>query len=114
MKHTTGLNIVADTLTKVIEIPTGYKASVSNFFASNQQGNNKYITVYWQHAHDANHKIYIVKEYVITANNYLQFSDNMVMQSGDSIWVLTDVGSAMSVIVSYDLYKENTVPFMAD
>ena len=114
MKHTVGLNITADTLTKIVEIPKGYKAVVSTLFASNQQGNNKYITMYWQHAHDANHKIYIVKEYVISANNYLQFSDSMVMQSGDSIWVLTELASAMSVIVSFDLYKENTVPFMAD
>jgi len=114
MKHTVGLNITADTLTKVVEIPNGYKAVVSTLFASNQEGNNKYITMYWQHAHDANHKIYIVKEYVISANNYLQFSDSMVMQSGDSIWVLTELASAMSVIVSFDLYKENTVPFMAD
>jgi hypothetical protein len=82
MKHTVGKVIVPATLTEVFAVPAGYKAQVSTLFASNHQGNNKWITLYWQHAHDANHKIYVVTEFVISANNYLQFSDSMVMQVG--------------------------------
>jgi hypothetical protein len=33
----------------------------------------------------------------------------MVMQSGDSIQVLTETGSEMSVIASFDLYKEAAI-----
>jgi hypothetical protein len=36
------------------------------------------------------------------------------MQSGDSIWVITEAASDMSVMASFDLYKENTAPFIAD
>ena len=106
MKHSVGKVIPAATLTELFKVPAGYKAEVSTLFASNHTGNNKAITLYWQHAHDITHKIYIVFDYVLSANNYLQFSDSMVMQSGDSIQVLTEAVSEMSVIASFDLYKE--------
>ena len=109
MKHSVGKVIQPATLTEVFKVPAGYKAEVSTLFASNHTGNNKFITLYWQHAHDINHKIYIVTAYVINANNYLKFSDSMVMQSGDSIQVLTEAGSEMSVIASFDLKKEQAV-----
>ena len=109
MKHTVGKVIQPDTLTELFKVPAGYKAEVSTLFVSNRQGNNKTVSVYWQHAHDINHKIYIITEYVLTANNYVQFSDSMVMQSGDSIQVLTEAGSDMSVIASFDLRKEQAV-----
>ena len=109
MKHSVGKVIQPATLTELFKVPAGYKAEVSTLFASNHTGNNKTITLYWQHAHDINHKIYIVTAYVINANNYLKFSDSMVMQSGDSIQVLTEAGSEMSVIASFDLRKEQAV-----
>ena len=109
MKHTVGKVIQPATLTELFKVPAGYKAEVSTLFASNHTGNNKFITLYWQHAHDITHKIYIVTAYVINANNYLKFSDSMVMQSGDSIQVLTEAGSDMSVIASFDLRKEQAV-----
>jgi hypothetical protein len=109
MKHSVGKVIQPATLTELFKVPAGYKAEVSTLFASNHTGNNKFITLYWQHAHDINHKIYIVTAYVINANNYLKFSDSMVMQSGDSIQVLTEAGSEMSVIASFDLRKEQAV-----
>jgi hypothetical protein len=109
MRHTVGKVIQPATLTELFKVPAGYKAEVSTLFASNHTGNNKFITLYWQHAHDINHKIYIVTAYVINANNYLKFSDSMVMQSGDSIQVLTEAASDMSVIASFDLRKEQAV-----
>jgi hypothetical protein len=109
MKHSVGKVIQPATLTELFKVPAGYKAEVSTLFASNHTGNNKFITLYWQHAHDINHKIYIVTAYVINANNYLKFSDSMVMQSGDSIQVLTETASDMSVIASFDLRKEQAV-----
>ena len=109
MKHSVGKVIQPATLTELFKVPAGYKAEVSTLFASNHTGNNKFITLYWQHAHDINHKIYIVFNYILHSNNYLQFSDSMVMQSGDSIQVLTEAGSDMSVIASFDLKKEQAV-----
>ena len=109
MKHTVGKVIQPETLTELFKVPAGYKAEVSTLFVSNRQGNNKTVSVYWQHAHDITHKIYIITEYVLTANNYVQFSDSMVMQSGDSLQILTEAGSLMNVMASFDLRKEQAV-----
>ena len=109
MKHTVGKVIQPDTLTELFKVPAGYKAEVSTLFVSNRQGNNKTVSVYWQHAHDITHKIYIITEYILTANHYVQFSDSMVMQSGDSIQVLTEAASLMNAMASFDLYKEQAV-----
>jgi len=106
MNHTVGKVIQPATLTEIFTVPAGYKAKVSTLFASNHEGNNKFITMYWQHAHDIDHKIYIVTDFIISANNYLEFNDCVVMQSGDSIQVLTEAASLMSVMASFDLYKE--------
>ena len=109
MFHTVGKVIQPATLTELFKVPAGYKAKVSTLFASNRQGNNKTISIYWQHAHDIDHKIYIITEYVLNANDYVQFSDSMVMQSGDSIQVLTEAASLMNVMASFDLYKEAAI-----
>jgi hypothetical protein len=112
MKHTVGKVIVPATLTELFAVPAGYKAQVSTLFASNRQGTHKTISIYWQHAHDIDHKIYIITEYSLNANDYVQFSDSMVMQSGDSIQVLLQkLPQIMNVMASFDLYKENTVTF---
>jgi hypothetical protein len=109
MYHTVGKVIEPATLTELFTVPAGYKAKVSTLFVSNRQGNNKTVSVYWQHAHDITHKIYIITEYILTANHYVQFSDSMVMQSGDSIQVLTEAASLMNAMASFDLYKEQAV-----
>ena len=106
MNHTVGKIIQPATLTELFTVPAGCKVKVSTLFASNRQGNNKLVSMYWQHAHDIDHKIYIITNYVLTANNYVQFGDSMVMQSGDSIQVLTEADSLMNVMASFDLYKE--------
>jgi hypothetical protein len=109
MKHTVGKVIQPATLTELFKVPAGYKAEVSTLFASNRQGSHKTVSIYWQHAHDIDHKIYIITEYNLNANHYVQFSDSMVMQSGDSIQVLTEAGSLMNVMASFDLRKEQAV-----
>ena len=106
MFHTIGKIIQPDTLTELFTVPAGYKTKVSTLFASNRQGNNKFVSMYWQQAHNIDHKIYIITNYILNANNYVQFSDSMVMQSGDSIQVLTEADSLMNVMASFDLYKE--------
>ena len=106
MFHTIGKVIQPDALTELFTVPAGYKAKVSTLFASNRQGNNKFVSMYWQQAHNIDHKIYIITNYILNANNYVQFSDSMVMQSGDSIQVLTEADSLMNVMASFDLYRE--------
>jgi hypothetical protein len=106
MKHSIGLNPIAGTLTTIFTIPTGFKADVNSLFISNATGNNKHFTIYWQHAHDVSHKVYIVTEAIVAPNSYIQYTDSLVMQSGDSLHFNSEAGSAPSVIASFDFYKE--------
>lgn len=107
MKHSIGVDIPANTLTELFTVPNGYVADVSMLFVTNNGSGNANASVYWQHAHDANHKIYILKEATVSAKTFLQFSNgSVVFKSGDSMKVLTAAGSTFAVIVTFDLRKE--------
>jgi len=115
MKHTVGLQLVAGTANTVLTVPVGYKAEVSLLFISNLDANNKTTTAYWEHAHNTAHKIYIIDTYPMASHSFIQFSSgSIIMQSGDKFVVTPEAGATQSVMLTFDLYKENTVPFMAD
>ena len=109
MKHSIGHNPVATTLTTILTVPAGYKANVSTLFISNATGNNKHFTIYWQHAHDITHKVYIVTEAIVAPNSYIQYTDSLIMQAGDSLHFNSQAGSTPSVIASFDLYQEKNI-----
>lgn len=115
MKHTVGLQLVAGTANTVLIVPTGYKAEVTLLFISNLDANNKTTTAYWEHAHNTAHKIYIIDTYPMASHSFIQFSNgSIILQSGDKFVVTPEAGATQSVMLTFDLYKENTVPFMAD
>ena len=114
MKHSIWLNPVAATLTTILTVPAGYNANVSTLFISNATGNNKHFTIYWQYAHDITHKVYIVTEALVAPNSYIQYTDSLVMQAGDSLHFNSEAGSEPSVIASFDLYKETPIAFFGN
>jgi len=115
MKHSIGKQLTAGVANILFVVPTGYKAEVSLLFISNHTGNNKLVSAYWQHAHDINHKIRIIDNYLLAATEFIKFDGStIIMQSGDSMVLTPEVGSAMSAIATIDLYKQNTTPFFAD
>lgn len=115
MKHSIGKLLTAGVSNTLFTVPTGYKAEVSLLFISNHTGNNKTISAYWQHAHAESHQIIIIDGYPLAATEFIKFDGStIVLQSGDSIVLTPEAASAMSAIATIDLYKENTVPFMAD
>ena len=107
MKHSVGKLLTAGAANTLFIVPAGYKAEVFLLFISNHTGNNKTISAYWQHAHDAAHQIIIIDGYPLAATEFLKFDGStIVMQSGDSIVLTPEAGSNMSAIVTFDLYKE--------
>jgi len=115
MKHSVGKTLTAGTANTVLLVPAGYKAIVYVLFISNLDGNNKTTTAYWQHAHDATHKIYIIDNYPMSAHSFIQFSSGeVVFQAGDSLIVTPEAGASQTVIVTFDLIKEASVPYIAD
>ena len=115
MKHTIGLQLTAGVNNTVLTVPAGDKADVSLLFISNLDANNKTTSAYWEHAHNTAHKIYIIDTYPMASHSFIQFSNgSIIMQSGDKFVVTPEAGATQSVMLTFDLYKENTVPFMAD
>ena len=115
MKHSIGKLLTAGVANTLFTVPAGYKAEVSLLFVSNHTGNNKTISAYWQHAHDAAHQIRIIDGYLLAATEFLKFDGStIVMQTGDSLVFTPEAASEMSAIATIDLYKENTTPFFAD
>ena len=107
MKHSVGKLLTAGAANTLFIVPAGYKAEVSLLFISNHTGNNKTISAYWQHAHDAAHQIIIIDGYPLAATEFIKFDGStIVMQSGDSLVLTPEAGSNMSAIVTFDLYKE--------
>lgn len=104
MRHSIGRTLAASTETEILVVPNGYIADLSMLFISNTSGSTGSITVYWQHGHDASHKVYILNGTSLNSKDYLQFSNgNVIMKSGDSL-KLTPT-QEMNVIVTFDLLQ---------
>lgn len=106
MKHSVGKTITTTgSDVNVFTVPNGYVAEVSTLFISNTSGSTASVSVFWQHGHDATHKIYIINGKSLNSKDYLQFSDGLVMKSGDSMNIQTNT-SGISIIATFDLRKE--------
>ena len=113
MRHSVGKQLTAGVANTLFTVPNGYKAEVSLLFISNHTGNNKLISAYWQHAHDASHQIRIIDGYQLATTEFVKFDGStVVMQSGDSMVLTPESGSDMSAICTFELRKEpQTVAF---
>lgn len=106
MKHSVGKTITTTgTNIALFTVPQGYVAEVSTLFVSNSAGSTATVSIYWQHYHDATHQIYIINGRSLNSKDYLQFSDGLVMKSGDSLWVNVSTAD-ISFIATFDLRKE--------
>ena len=104
MKHSLGVTVPAATLTEVFTVPQGFVAEMDMLFIANHTSGAKTASVYWQHAHDAAHKIYIIYQKSLSAKEFLQFANgSVVFKPGDSLWVLTESGSDYTLISTFDL-----------
>ena len=107
MKYSIGKQLTAGTETTVFTVPNGYVAEVSLLFISNHTGNNKAVDAIWQYGTDPTRRIYIIDGYILTATNFVQFSNGvLVMQQGDSLRITPEAASTMSVIVTFDLHTQ--------
>lgn len=106
MKHSVGKTITTTgSDVELFTVPQGYVAEVTTLFVSNTSGSTATVSIFWQHYHDATHQIYIINGKSLNSKDYLQFSDGLVMKSGDSMWV--NIGtSGISFIATFDLRKE--------
>ena len=106
MKHSVGKTITTTgSDVELFTVPNGYVAEVTTLFISNTSGSTASVSVFWEHGHDASHQIYIINGKSLGSHDYIQFSDGLVLKSGDSIQVQTSRAN-VSFIATFDLRKE--------
>jgi len=110
MKHSIGIVPAAATLTKIFTVPPGHKALVTAVTVNVGAATAKTFTIYWQFADDASYKVYLSRAQSHATQDYpQQFTGNLIMQQGDSLWFDSEAGSTPSVIASFDLYQEKNI-----
>ncbi len=99
-----GISPVANTLTTVYTVPTGYYAKFTVMYIHNTGGNTKHITVQWYDA-SASSTLDILTAYNLTTKQYLQFDGTayIVLEEGDRLQITTEAGSTFSFIATFEV-----------
>lgn len=107
---TIGLNLVANTLTTVYTVPTGYYAKWNLMYLFNGTGSTKSMTVYWTDT-SAAADIYVLNQNNISSKEYLRIDGGayVVMEEGDKIMMQSETGSSFSTICTFELFKKDGV-----
>jgi len=103
----TGLNLTANTQTTVFTVPTGYYAKCILLHTANTSP-SKHISFNWHRASTSTN-IVVVSEQVLSARTTLDLLTNsqcFVMEEGDYISALSESGSSMSIVATFELYRK--------
>ena len=101
-----GLNLVANTLTTVYTVPTGYCAKWNLMYLFNNSGSTKSIAVYW---HDASTSSDIyVQNGTIANGSYIRMDGGayVVLEEGDTVKMQSEAGSTFSTICTFELIRK--------
>jgi len=109
-EHSVGLNLVADTLTTVYTVPTGYYAKWNLLYLFNGTGSTKHCTVYWTDA-SASTNIYVLNQNTVSAKEYLRIDGGayVVLEEGDTIKMQSEAGSSFSAICTFEVIKKQGI-----
>jgi hypothetical protein len=89
-KFSVGIHPTAATETTVLTVPSKHIAIVSLVYLTNHSGNNKTCDLYWEHAHDTAHDIYLVDGRVFTTTEILSLDQiEIVLQEKLLPWQQT-------------------------
>jgi hypothetical protein len=103
-----GLNLTANTSTTVFTVPTGYYAKCILLHVVNATASNKHISFSWYDSSTST-SIPIVSEYTITSKstlNEIDLNKYFVMEEGDYLTSISETGSTMSVVGTFELYRK--------
>lgn len=104
----TGLNLTADTLTTVYTVPTGYYAKCVLLHANNSTASNKHVSFNWYDS-SASTNISVLYQYTITSKTSINEIDGIkafILEEGDYITSLSEAGSTVSIIATFELYRK--------
>lgn len=109
-EQSVGLNLVANTLTTVYTVPTGYYAKWNLMYVFNGTGSTKYFTAYWHDA-SANTDIYVFNQNSVTSKEYIRMDGGayVVLEEGDTVKMISEAGSSFSTICTFELVKKQGI-----
>ena len=102
-----GNNLTANVKTTVYTVPTGYYAKWNLCYVVNHTGNNKYIDAIW-YDKSANTEIRVLDNYILSPTQFVKFDGGayVVMEEGDEIRLMSETGSDMSAINTFELIRK--------
>lgn len=109
-EQSVGLNLVADTLTTVYTVPTGYYAKWNLMYVFNGTGSTKTFTAYWHDA-SANIDIYVLNANSVSSKEYVRMDGGayIVLEEGDKVYMSSEAGSTFSTICTFELEKKQGI-----
>ena len=108
--HSVGKNLTANTLTTLFTVPTRNMAITHDILMTNRGTGNQHISIYW-YDKSANVTIEIVHQRTISAKTSAVIDSNFsfVMDEEDELRAISEAGSTMAVVASFDLDARSTV-----
>jgi hypothetical protein len=108
--HSIGKNLTANTLTTLFTVPMRNMAITHDILMTNRGAGNKHISIYW-YDKSTNTSIEVVHERTISAKTSAVIDSNFsfVMDEEDELRAISETGSTMTVVASFDLDARSTV-----
>jgi len=102
-----GNNLTANVKTTVYTVPTGYYAKWNLCYVVNHTGNNKVIDAIW-YDKSANAEIRVLDNYILSPTQFVKFDGGayVVMEEGDEVRLMSETGSDMSAINTFELVRK--------
>ena len=102
---TTGKNLIAAVDNIMFEVRSNTVAQVKLLYVSNNDINNKKISVKWFDA-SKNETYFVVNGYSLSANAFLKLDGSYIeLEAGDKLICNPESGSVMSSIVTYEEFE---------
>lgn len=102
-----GNNLTANVKTTVYTVPTGYYAKWNLCYVVNHTGNNKVIDAIW-YDKSTNSEIRVLDNYILSPTQFVKFDGGayVVMEEGDEVRLMSETGSDMSAINTFELVRK--------
>ena len=105
-KFTSGRALVAATETTLFVVPVGMNADVHLIHMANNGTPTTEGSVYWTDSSQST-DIYFFNAYSFAKGEAKSYNNiEFVLEEGDSLKAISEAGSTMSVIVTFDLYPK--------
>jgi hypothetical protein len=108
-----GKNLTANVKTTIYTVPPRHYATWDLLFVTNHSGTNKTVSVWW-YDKTQNIEVTIIDAYPLTSHEYLKFDGNafVVLEEGDEVRIITEAGSVMSSVNTFEIYPSTTSPLI--